>query len=256
MRMLTIPPSERVSRFVRSFTIVEAREVTTRTLTPDTGIVLGFRYAGFAREVDGAPTTPLPDAVVSGLRDTPRRMLTSAGGGIILATFHEGAAAAFFAEPLDQLFGASVPLSDLAPRDEIDGALSRVATARDHGQRVSIVEEFLLMRRRTTGDGLVAAAVREIRAAHGSIRVGELARTLAVSRDRLEKRFRRAVGTSPKQLASILRLRRAVELHRSGASLTRVSLDAGYFDQSHFIREFRRFMGEAPRRLLGSSTYC
>jgi AraC-like DNA-binding protein len=98
--------------------------------------------------------------------------------------------------------------------------------------------------------------VRAIRAAPGSIRIRALAARLGLSQDRLEKRVRRAVGASPKQLASILRLRRAVDAYRPGASLTRLSADAGYFDQSHFIREFRSVTGEAPQRFFGAGDHC
>ena len=61
---------------------------------------------------------------------------------------------------------------------------------------------------------------------------------------------------SQKQLASILRLRRAIEAYRPGQSLTRVSADAGYCDQSHFIREFRSVTGAAPRQFFLAGDYC
>jgi AraC-like DNA-binding protein len=38
--------------------------------------------------------------------------------------------------------------------------------------------------------------------------------------------------------------------------LTRLAVDAGYFDQSHFIREFRAFTGTAPRRFFQSVEHC
>lgn len=41
-----------------------------------------------------------------------------------------------------------------------------------------------------------------------------------------------------------------------GASLTRLSAEAGYFDQSHFIREFRAVTGEAPGRFFGNGDHC
>jgi AraC-like DNA-binding protein len=99
---------------------------------------------------------------------------------------------------------------------------------------------------------------RRVRAPWGRTRsrVGDLADDLDVGLDSLEKRFRQAVGASPKQLATITRLRHAVESYRPGESLTRLSLDAGYFDQSHFIREFRAFTGTPPRRFFATNEHC
>lgn len=89
-----------------------------------------------------------------------------------------------------------------------------------------------------------------------SLRVQDLARRLGIGIDRLEKRFRQSVGGSPKQLASLYRLLHAVELHRSGLTLTQTALGAGYADQPHFNRGFRSAIGEPPRGFLESNEYC
>ena len=257
MRVSIVQPSERLAPFVRHFTIVEAPQETTRVLVPDAGIVIGIRYGGSASLLENGSATRVPDASFAGMRATARRMCTSAGGGVVLAVFHEGGAAPFFARPLHELFGAHVALDSLLPRGEVEEVGGRVRDALVGTERVAVLERFLLNRLSPGGrDELVAAAVRAIRATSGSIRIRRLAAELGLSQDRLEKRFRQAVGASPKQLASILRLRRAVDAHRPGVSLTRLSADAGYFDQSHFIREFRAAMGEAPQRFFRAADHC
>jgi AraC-like DNA-binding protein len=255
MRMLGFAPRPELAAVVRRFTIVETDAAATRTLIPDAGVIVGLRYGGFARQLD-AGASPLPDATVAGQRDTPRVMHTSAGGGIVLATLHDGRAGAWFRAPLHDLFGATVALDQLAPPADVARALAQVAEARDPAARVRAFEAFLLGQQHEAPDALVDTAVRALRAAHGALRIDQLAGDLDIGRDRLEKRFRRAVGCSPKQLAAILRLRRAIALHRAGAPLTRVAAEAGYFDQPHFIRDFRRFAGAPPSRVLGSDAYC
>jgi AraC-like DNA-binding protein len=247
MRVSSFAPGPELAPFVRSIRVVETGVEVTRALLPETGIVLGLRFGGFACELDGEKARRLPQATLAGMRRSVRQMHTSADAGIVLAAFSELGAAAFFAEPLHEIFGVTVELEQLVRRGDIARAEERLAAAATHAERVAIMQQFLLAQRRSAGgDRLVSAAVHAIRAARGSIRVGELARELAISRDRLEKRFRRSVGASPKQLASILRLRHAVDLHQRGTKLTRLAVDAGYFDQSHFIREFRAFTGTAP----------
>ncbi len=108
-------------------------------------------------------------------------------------------------------------------------------------------EAFLLARLRPgPTDPLVASAVRAIGEARGQLRIRALARRLGISQDPFEKRFRRVVGASPKQLESLLRLRHAIESYRPGASLTRLAQEAGYFDQSHFSRELRAAPASLP----------
>jgi AraC-like DNA-binding protein len=258
MLVTRLPPCPELAPYVRTFTVVETREQeATRTLLPDGGMVLGLRFGGFARQLDEDPARKLPDATFAGMRTTVRRMYTSANAGIVLAQFRAGGAAAFFAEPLHELFGKTAPLDAFVPRSAIERTADRVTCAHSHAERVCALEQLLLERlRANSGDGVVCAALDAIDSAKGTLRITELARALDLSRDRFEKRFRHAVGSSPKQLARLLRIKNAIELHRSGSSLTQSALEAGYFDQSHFNREFRLFTGESPSHFFQAVDHC
>jgi methylphosphotriester-DNA--protein-cysteine methyltransferase len=155
------------------------------------------------------------------------------------------------------VFGETLALDDLIAHRDVDDVLSRVGEAKDNAERVAAVEAFLLRRQlQRTPDAIVAHAARAIEMTHGSIRVGALARRLGITQNALERRFRERVGATPKQFASIVRLRHAVELQRSGATLTQVATEAGYFDQPHWNRQFRSAMGQAPQRFFTESEYC
>jgi AraC-like DNA-binding protein len=245
--MRSVAPSAPLAPFVRELMVVDVDDETTRVRIPEPGLVLGVRYRGSASLVAGDAVTRLPGATLTGMATVARRMRTAAGSGIVLARFHPGGAARFFAQPLHELFGATAALDDLAPRSDVDRVRARVIEAANDGERVAALESCLMARLRPRPtDPVVDAAVRAIGDARGVLRIGALARALAISQDALEKRFRRSVGASPKQLASLLRLRRAIEAYRPGARLTQLALDAGYFDQSHFNRELRAVTGEAP----------
>jgi AraC-like DNA-binding protein len=249
-------PSAALAPFVREFMIVDVREETTRLRLPEPGLVLGVRYRGSASVFTDDTVAPLPDVSLAAVSTTARRMRTSAGGGVVLARFHPGGAGQFFAQPLHELFGATVALDQLLPRDHVDRIQSDVARAAGDRERVAALEAFLVARLQPGApDPVVAAALGALREARGAVRIAALARRLGISQDPLEKRFRRVVGASPKQLASLLRLRHAIDSYRPGAPLTRLAQDAGYFDQSHFNREFRAVTGQAPGRFLRAGAH-
>jgi AraC-like DNA-binding protein len=113
------------------------------------------------------------------------------------------------------------------------------------------LEGFLLARLRVTApDPLVTAAVAWLGRSVDGGRIDDLTRYIGLSQSALERRFRRIVGIAPKKFASLVRLRRAVRLVESGSSLTAAAHTAGYFDQSHFISDFRRTAGSAPGAFL------
>lgn len=253
--MRKVEPSAALSRFVRHYELVESVEGMTRTLMPETGILIGFRYAGSSALIEGAVARTLPDFVATGLRGTARRMRTAPESGIIVAKLRPGYASRFFGDSLHGLFGESRDLELLIRPREVVRTSAGIRDAQTDAERVAIFEQFLVsVARPWEPDPLVLDTLRAIDDSAGNVRIGTL--SMAKSQDALEKRFRRSVGATPKQYASIVRLRRAVQSFGQGRSLTRVSLDAGYCDQSHFIREFRRVTGTSPRSFLRSGEYC
>lgn len=100
-------------------------------------------------------------------------------------------------------------------------------------------------------DELVAEAVREIEASDGGESIGELAGRLEISERQLQRRFRAAVGLTPKQFARIRRFRACARnlIAERPEAWGRVALAHGYADQAHLNREFARLSGRSPNRL-------
>lgn len=99
-------------------------------------------------------------------------------------------------------------------------------------------------------------AIAELERVRGMADLDWLAGQAGVS----DRQFRRLcvarTGLAPKQLARILRFRHTMAL-LGGAKrgdLAALALDCGYYDQAHFIHEFRQFTGESPVRFLQSSS--
>ena len=254
MRITEFPPSDPLRPFVRAIRVVETNDVSHSAPFPEPGLVLGIRFSGAAGLVDDGDSTVLPNASLTGVRTTVRRIHTSDHGGVVVAVFTPIGAAQFFDEPLHELFGEIVDLSNLSDGRRVAELQGRVTTAATNAQRVSLVDNYLRSRLRDRRpDPIVLGAIDALRRTRGTARIKPIAKQLAISQDALEKRFRRVVGASPKQLASILRFRHIVAAYEPGILLTTLAHEAGYFDQSHLIRDFRAVTGEAPQQFLRSA---
>ncbi|MDI5986573.1 helix-turn-helix transcriptional regulator [Halomonas sp. M4R5S39] len=79
--------------------------------------------------------------------------------------------------------------------------------------------------------------------------IAALADELPIGQRRLERLFKHHVGLSPKRYARLLRIARSRELIKRGGaavSLTDTAHEAGYFDQAHFIHDFKAVTGVTP----------
>lgn len=156
-----------------------------------------------------------------------------------------------------QLFGVSLAgsLSDKPGSSEALGNFGRelarcVRAVATHPQRVASVEALLLTKfaHHKPCPISIADLVAHVLAQHGQVSVEEMAQQVNLSSRQLERRFREVVGIPPKLFAEICRFAYVFRLLQNQplAKWQDVTHTCGYFDQSHFIREFRRFAGEAP----------
>jgi len=89
-------------------------------------------------------------------------------------------------------------------------------------------------------------ATLQLKKNNGNVRMEELTRLTNMSSRELERKFNVYVGLSPKQLARIFRLQYALTKQSQTELLTHLALDAGYYDQAHFIKEFSGIVNEKP----------
>ncbi|HET9155765.1 MAG TPA: helix-turn-helix transcriptional regulator [Myxococcaceae bacterium] len=255
MEVVEARPVPSLRPWVRSFAVVESREEATRELIPEPGFVLGFRYRGGAAEVEGSRVVPLPPLSATGFRTRSRRIRTLAGSGAVFVRLTELGAAQLLDAPLRELHGRTLALEEVLPGARL--VAEQVAESISTSGRLATLERFLLGRLRPSPvDARVAAAVAALRQHRGGIRIDALAAAVGLGQDALEKRFRAVVGATPKQLASLLRLRSVLRGLAPGRTLSQLAIEAGYADQSHFIRAFRAMTGQAPRSFLESTAFC
>jgi AraC-like DNA-binding protein len=246
-------PNKVLQPFIKRYMIMESEHGMCNTILPDTSIVMAFRYKGHVSYSEAGVENSLPVSVISGIRNSARIINYSKQAASLLIIFKEGGAAAFFKLPLHELSGLSISLDDLVPHHYIE---ERLAEADNNKQRIAIVEQFLLSQlKKETNDALVINAIQQIHSSKGDIRIKDMLRVLLISRDPFEKRFRRITGTSPKHFSTIIRLRHLIDHYSSANSLTDMAYTAGYFDQSHFIKDFRHFTGQTPHEFFKSPLY-
>lgn len=251
MKFNTYLPCDILKPFVKFFGVQEASEQNTYKVLPDTSLVIGFQYKGRLFRLQNGTEFSLSISGVSGLADHSRTFKNSPGIGTVLIYFKEAGATQFFRQPLHELFRESVSLDNFMLRSELLCFEEQLAEAKTDAQRITSTEQFLISRMTNTEpDILVLKALALIHRSKGNIRIKELTKQLCISQSPLEKRFRQAVGASPKKFASIVRLKNVLQQYDKTNSLTQLGHEAGFYDQAHFIKEFKTFTGDTPEKFF------
>lgn len=213
-------------------------------------------------EVDTVPEaghTVVPDGTVNivwarstamlvGPRITALRVPVQQGWTYWGVRFPPGVAGALLGLRVPELREKVVPLAMLAPRV----AEEFVAAVEEIGPPAKVVAALQAMaeeweKRGAARDELVMEMTQRIVASHGTAESKDICAGLGVSYRQLLRRFERAVGLSPKELARLRRMRWAcVQALEGGTTWSGISAESGFADQSHMAREFAGVFGWPP----------
>ena len=171
--------------------------------------------------------------------------------------FLPGATYALFHRELEYSIRSRVELGRLF-RD-ISRIGQPLCKALSFARRREIVEDYLAgqLARRPGGEQILSRCVAQIIRSDGLIPVQELAEESGYSVRYLRQLFVQHVGHSPKELAMIVRMQRALRWiwEHPGDSLGETAARFGFADQSHMNREFRRFLGVTSGAVQGDTEW-
>lgn len=191
----------------------------------------------------------LRGAIVQGPFDRFGVRGTGGASAVVGVHFTPGGAAAFFGGALPALRNRSEPLEDLwgPSARELRESLQAAASPQ---HALQLLREHLLQRLRHAAppDPLASFAVAAFRRDPACARVEPVQRASGCTPAQFIRRFEQTVGLTPKRFARVLRLGVLLpQLVRCGPrDWAQIAAGAGYFDQSHLIREFRQLAGMVP----------
>lgn len=195
------------------------------------------------------PFTTCTDAWAVGLWSTSHIVHWPQKVDFLGVHFKPGGAYPFFRQPLSELHNQVVSLDAIwgSFAAEIRERLYAAPTIR---ARLCLLERLLLTRldEEPCGLNIVQYAISEIARNNGGLSIRDLSNHIGISQNHLRTQFNRMVGIPAKELA---RLYRFAHIHKTmNATLdvdwAQMALQSGYYDQSHFNKDFMEFVGHRP----------
>jgi AraC-like DNA-binding protein len=176
------------------------------------------------------------------------------GSGCIAVCFYPGMAARFLKVPITELSNTNTQLSELWNTSAGD-LEEKLAKCNCPLLRVKILQTFLIdLLADSKSDPVIAQTLQYIQLADGRISVEQLSNYSGFSQRQLARKFQYDVGMSPKEYLRVARFHSSLKKLNNYpySSLTEIAINSGYYDQAHFIRDYKEFTGYTPGKLLQS----
>lgn len=253
-----LPPSEPLIPFIKYYLYLEMDYVGKFRVVSSPEIEMYFVFRP-AKVVTRNRTLLLPKVLLGGIQDLYHDDVSH----MYDTSVKKGFVVVFRPSAMYQLFG--VKLSELANyivhADELIGKQvlnlwDRLLVLRDPHQMKISADYFFsrFLPARFENDGLTDAAIGLMDANKGMVRQGTICKKLNSSSRKLQRRFKEHIGCTIKELLQIYRFNFMLKNidQFSYSQLTQLSYQCDYFDQSHFIKDFKRVTGQVPKAFVAN----
>ncbi len=263
MRYQKVNPAPHLAPFVECYFIWENADSLLQPLrieSPPSGYAsMIVNYGDGYRVRTGTATRPAPTMFLTGQATCQYELELTGRIGMAGIVFKPAGLSSLFGLPMHEFTNERVSLTDVLGAD-VAFLVEQIAECSTSAGRVAVLDGFLSRRllRQTNRFDRTDYAANLIVTRRGVVNVSELMDDLYVCRRQFERQFLHKVGVSPKYYA---RIRRIGFLCAHLASRRWQITDwhdlidqCGYYDQSHFIREFTQFTGKRPALYLKENT--
>lgn len=249
-------PSNVLKPFVKSYSVITIeRDLTGEVFYPSGYIDFVVNISGgSAATIINGYQKDTPEVELLGHLTLPTRLNVAKGTRILIARFFPYACPLFFRNPINDFTNYATDLGDVLSnetRDLYDKMMDCFSVA----EKVKELDDFLVKKLHANQDKyrktiLTADICKTIFEGGEKFDARNLSQKYGFSERYIQKLFLENVGISAAALFSITRFNKALNLvlTASDLSLTGVAYDCGYYDQAHFIKEFKKYTGINPSK--------
>lgn len=257
MNYQTFQPKEELNSLVKCYWTLESSVATSeiQTIVPDGCMEMIFHYGDLYEQYTEKENSLIqPRCFVMGQLTRPLEIKPTGTTGIFSVRFHPNGFLPFASTPIKSMENTAVPLEKLFGLEGLK-VEKEILEANSTEDRIARIEAFLINRLIETEsiDGIVKSIVETILTANGQLSINALSKQTNINRRQLERKFSTAIGLSPKQLSKTIRLQATLKmlLNKNFTSLTALAHENDYYDQAHFIKDFKELTGFTPKEFYG-----
>jgi AraC-like DNA-binding protein len=261
-----IKPAGILSKYIKNYFIVEtansADYLPKERVYPCGYATMVFHYGSPSKfQKKNSNKYIEPNLVICGQQTNYYDLALSGKTAMILIVFKPHGVKSFFNFPITELLNENLPLQHLAG-NETNELADKLLNAPHNKQRVFHLENFFIKRLITYGEGFavhnheferVEHAIKIIENCKGQMKAQDIAHEVCLGIKQFERTFSKYVGVNPKKFASIVRFQNVIQMKSKHIkSMSQLAYDNGYYDQSHFIHDFKSLTELTPKAFFNA----
>lgn len=230
---------------------ISYKQPTTASINPK----LAFQYTG---KMDMKSKSGRSEQLfLSGFQaqtDTPNTIYTNQRVGVFGVYFYPLAIPVLFGIPSNEITNCNIEISDLMGSE---GRVleEKIMLCNSTSERINKMNEFFESKFKSFSSEahLLIYAINHIINKSGLINLHLLASEMCLSPKQVERKFYKYTGFGPKQFSRIVRFEQSIaSVYKGVDSLTSLAHQLGFYDQSHFIKNFKEFSGKTPKEYFSN----
>jgi len=245
-------PTDILRHYVKGYTVINIEQEFQHQVFYPSGYVdfaVNISNGTAITIINGRPIY-MPKVEILGQLTVPTRLTVSKGMSVLIARIYPYANSLFFPNPISSFTNDSIDLQGILSH-EADEFFDQLIHTNSIEQKVLVFDLFLIRQlkkneRMLKKSNFIAQLCHDI-TTENNFDIQRLASSYGLSERYIQKLFENVVGIAPRTFFNTQRFNRSLELIRSSdLHLTSIAYDCGYYDQAHFIKEFKKFTGITP----------
>ncbi|MES2748636.1 MAG: helix-turn-helix domain-containing protein [Bacteroidota bacterium] len=255
------PPKEALAKKIKYFWSLEDFETTSphskERVFPDGCIELIFHYGDHFKKIyQNGTNTQQPKSFIHGQITSYIELEATGKIGVFSARFKPNGLQSFIDFDVAQLTDTTMTVAEVW-KEKGKELVTTILKATSNEMRVEILERFLetKLKESKKNDETIDFCVDAIVNSNGTIAIEKLTDELDISKRQLERKFQAIVGLNLKMFSRITRFNFALQLieKKEFDGFTKVAYDGGFYDQAHFIKDFKDLTGLNPKQYFSEN---
>jgi AraC-like DNA-binding protein len=259
---MQVAPSEQLLPYIKHYLFLESQRNGLKNLRlfsdGNTGMVFSFKSNLITAIEDNGQFDYLPNTFVYGQLSAFKDLVIKNESSLIIVVFQPTGLSGLLGVPAYDLKDKAVHTEDIVGKAGVF-LHEKLSEQVDIHAKLSLLNAYFLALVAICPylkHQLIQSSLPFIHEKKGLITVNQLVKHTGYTERHIERMFSECVGLNPKKFGNIVKLHHFIKLLRSKSkqnSITDFCYEAGYSDQSHLIREFKKYTGITPTEYINNT---